>query len=679
VDLTDDVMLEMLRRMLRIRYFDERVAELTSAGLIPGGVHTSIGHEAAVVGACMAVRGDDYMTGYHRSHGHPIGKGAAVKPLMAELFGKATGVCRGKGGSMHLADFSVGSLGESGIVGAGLPIAVGAGLSAKMRASSQVCLCFFGDGAANSGPFHEALNLASIWDVPVVFVCENNGYAVTFAIKDAMAVENVADRAAAYAMPGVTVDGQDILAVHEAVCAAVGKARSGQGPSLIEAKTYRYREHSEMGALKLAYRPEDEIERWQQRDPVRLFVERLLADGVLDKQTVEELESATAHEVDDAVTFAQTSPFPDPEEAFDNVFAEAGESSSPGVGTPARGTKPDGCCAQHKPRRISYLDATMEAIADEMRRDERVFFMGEDIREKLFGSIPVDEFDDDRVRNTPISEAGFVGTGIGAAMTGLRPVIQMGFATLLYSAMDQVVNQAAKLRYMSGGQAQVPLVLLAPLFYAGGVAAHHSDRPFVLFANSPGLKIVSPSTPRDMKGLMVTAIRENDPVVVFADGSLWGTKGEVDPRAYAIPLGQADIKRQGDDVTIVAIAGAVRLALRVAKDLEKEGLSVEVVDPMSLVPLDYDTILGSVSKTGRLVVVDPGPRMCGFASEIITGVVERTSLRAAPVRVTASDVPTPFSPPLERHTLPDAAKVKAAVARVTSSDPAHVTMAASDQ
>jgi pyruvate/2-oxoglutarate/acetoin dehydrogenase E1 component len=490
-----------------------------------------------------------------------------------------------------------------------------------------------------------------------------------------MAVENVADRAAAYTMPGVTVDGQDVLAVYEAVCTAVGRARSGQGPSLIEAKTYRYREHSEMGALKLGYRPEDEIERWRQRDPVRLFVERLLADGVIDKQTVDRLESATAQEVEDAVAFAQASPFPDPDEAFDNVFAEA-PSSRPTVGTRARGAKLDGSGVERKPRRISYLDATMEAIADEMRRDESVFFMGEDIREKLFGSIPVDEFDEDRVRNTPISEAGFVGTGIGAAMTGLRPVIQMGFATFLYSAMDQVVNQAAKLRYMSGGQAQVPLVLLAPFFYGGGIAAHHSDRPFALFANSPGLKIVSPSTSADMKGLMVTAIREDDPVIVFADGSLWGVKGEVDPGAYAIPLGQADVKRQGDDVTMVAIGGAVRLALRVAKEMEKEGLSVEIVDPMSLVPLDYETILGSVSKTGRLVVVDPAPRMCGFASEIITGVVEQTALRAAPVRVTASDVPTPFSPPLERHTLPDAAQVRAALARVTSRDGGYVTTAA---
>jgi pyruvate dehydrogenase E1 component beta subunit len=302
--------------------------------------------------------------------------------------------------------------------------------------------------------------------------------------------------------------------------------------------------------------------------------------------------------------------------------------------------------------------------------------MGEDIRKGIYGGFSSADFEDRRIRNTPISECGFVGAGVGAAMTGLRPVVQMGISTFLYSAFDQVVNQAAKLRYMSGGQAKVPLVLLASLFYRGGVAAHHSDRPFALFANSPGLKIVAPSTPYDAKGLMTAAIREDNPVIVFPDAGLWGTRGPVPVGEYIVPLGVADVKREGTDVTVVAVAGGVALALRAATTLEEEGISVEVVDPRTLVPLDHETILASVQKTGRLVVVDPSPRTCGYAAEIIATVTELgdvRELRASPARVTGLDVPTPFSPPLERFTVPDADRVVAAVRRVVTCDRAGVT------
>ncbi|WP_241255590.1 thiamine pyrophosphate-dependent dehydrogenase E1 component subunit alpha [Candidatus Protofrankia californiensis] len=332
--LSSERLIEMQRRMLRIRRFDERAVELHAKGLLPGPIHTSIGHEAAVVGACMALRGDDYMTGYHRSHGHPIGKGSQLAPLMAELLGKSTGVCRGKGGSLHLADFSAGSLGESGIVGGSLPIAVGVGLSAKMRGTDRVCLSFFGDGAANTGPFHEALNLAAIWRVPTVFLCENNGYATTFPIREAMAVENVADRAAAYAMPGICVDGQDVLAVYAAVSAAVARARAGGGPSLVEAKTYRFREHAEFGVGGMQgslarYRSLEEVEKWRARDPIVLFREELRSHGVLTDENALRLEAEVAGEVEKAVRFAQESPLPEPGEAYEDVFVNPIAARSP--------------------------------------------------------------------------------------------------------------------------------------------------------------------------------------------------------------------------------------------------------------------------------------------------------------------------------------------------------------
>jgi acetoin:2,6-dichlorophenolindophenol oxidoreductase subunit alpha len=322
MDLTKEQLVEMYRRQLRIRRFDEKAMELLAKGEIPGSVHTTIGQEAEVVGACMALRRDDYMVGNHRSHGHPIGKGADLKGLMAELLGKRTGVNKGKGGSMHLADFSVGSVGETSIVGSGIPVAAGAALGAKMQGTDRVCLCFFGDGASNEGTFHEGLNLAAIWKLPVIYLCENNGYAVTTPASVTVAVRNIADRAKAYDIPGVVVDGQDPIAVYEVVSEAVKRARAGRGPSLVEAKTYRYREHAE-GALLEAlagYRSQDELNQWKQRDPIVLFRERLIHDGILTELGITQVDSEVQTEVEAAVSFARESPYPSPEEAFEGLY-----------------------------------------------------------------------------------------------------------------------------------------------------------------------------------------------------------------------------------------------------------------------------------------------------------------------------------------------------------------------
>jgi len=317
------VLEECYRRMQRVRRFEEKVIELHSRGKIPGAVHISIGQEGTVAGACLALAGDDYITGTHRSHAHPIGKGAALGPLMAELMGKRTGVCRGKGGSMHLADFGVGSLGETAIVGSALPVAAGAGLSAKLRSSSQVCLAFFGDGASNTGAFHEALNLAGIWKLPVVYLSENNLYALTTPTRRAVAVKDIATRASAYGMPGTIVDGQDAGAVYRAVVGAVARAREGRGPSLIEAKTYRYREHAELGGLALRYRSDEEIAEWRRRDPIEIVRARMveLADGA---ERCEEIERQVILEVDEAVRFAEQSEYPGASELWDNLYSTSG-------------------------------------------------------------------------------------------------------------------------------------------------------------------------------------------------------------------------------------------------------------------------------------------------------------------------------------------------------------------
>ena len=315
-------LLEMQRRMLRIRHFDLRAAKMVKRGKIPGTVHTSIGQEAQVVGACMALGDRDYMSGNHRSHGHPIGKGSPLGPLMAELVGKATGVCGGKGGSLHLADFNVGSLGESGIVGSSIPIATGAALSSKVLGNGRVALAFFGDGAANQGCLYEAMNLAGAWDLPIVFLCENNQYALS---TPAHTVTSgvIAERAAGFGFEGVRVeDGQDVLAVYEATSRAVERARRGEGPTLVEVVTYRFHEHSEGLRLGVDYRDAAEKEAWLQRDPIVLFAEHLVASGVATTQELDELAASVLDEVEAAVAFTDASPFPDPAIAFADLYTE---------------------------------------------------------------------------------------------------------------------------------------------------------------------------------------------------------------------------------------------------------------------------------------------------------------------------------------------------------------------
>lgn len=312
---------EAYRRMVSIRRFEEVLPKCIAAGEIPGTVHSSIGQEAALVGACMALRDDDYITGTHRSHGHPIAKGAQLHPLMAELMGRATGVCKGRGGSMHLADVSVGIIGESAIVGGGIPLATGAGLSALVRGTDQVSLCFFGDGAANQGVFHECINMAAVWKLPVIFFCENNQYAVITPARATHAQPDVAKRAAGYDIPGVIVDGQVLDEVYEATRAAVDRARRGEGPSLIEAKTYRYDEHAVGLFTAVQYRTAEEVEYYRrERDPIALYRGRLLQAGHTEAELLD-IERAVEKAVAGAVEYARKSPFPDPASVCDYLYS----------------------------------------------------------------------------------------------------------------------------------------------------------------------------------------------------------------------------------------------------------------------------------------------------------------------------------------------------------------------
>jgi len=317
--LAKEKLAEMYRKMLQIRYFEEKVFELYGQNLVPGTIHLYAGEEAVAVGVCSNLRQDDYITSTHRGHGHCIAKGADPKRIMAEILGKKTGYCKGKGGSMHIADFKIGMLGATAVVGAGLPIAVGAGLSIKLRKTDQVVACFFGEGASNQGTFHESLNMASTWSLPVIFVCENNLYAMGTRQSRIMNIDNIADRAIAYGIPGVTADGNDVLAVDEASQKAVERARSAAGPTLIECKTYRHRGHSRVDPAK--YRPKEEVEEWLAKDPIKRFKTMLLQTNTLVEMELQKIENEVLTEIEEAVKFAIESPYPSPEEALDDVYA----------------------------------------------------------------------------------------------------------------------------------------------------------------------------------------------------------------------------------------------------------------------------------------------------------------------------------------------------------------------
>ncbi len=638
------------RQLYLIRRFEERTAELFAAGVVTGTAHSCIGQEAIAVGTASALRADDYIVGHHRSHGHLIAKGADVRRMMAELMGRSSGYCRGLGGSMHIADIELGVLGCNGIVGAGLPIGCGSALSAQLRGSGQVTVVFFGDGAVNQGLTHEAMNLASVWQLPVVFVCENNQFALSTEWREVRAVESIAERAAAYGMPGATVDGNDVVAVRTAAEAAVRRARDGNGPTLIEATTYRRMQHSMRTNLPDRRDPHEE-EVWTRRDPVARVESALLELGV-EAELLGAVRDGVDAELEDAIRWAEGEPVVGEGELDDVVYVpHAPERSSP----------------TSSERPLDFYGAVREALRLEMEVDESVVVIGEDVG-RLGGIFRATEglweqFGEARVRNTPISEGGFVGMAVGAALTGLRPVVELQIFDFVTLAADAIVNQAAKLRFMTGGAVHVPLVVRGPS--GGGIrlAAQHSQSLEAWFAHIPGLVVVAPSSPADAKGLLAAAIRDDNPVVFLEAKSLLFGESPVPEGPYVLPLGKADVKRAGSDVTVVATQALVPAALRAAERLHHEGTSVEVIDPRTLYPLDLDTILESVAKTGRIVIAHEAVQFCGIGAEIAAAVAQHGfwNLDAPIVRVGAPHRPVPYQKDLEQSTLPGTEAVVQAI------------------
>lgn len=648
-------LLSHYRQMLIIRLVEERLARSHQRGLIHGACHTYVGQEAIATGVCAQLRSKDAIFSTHRGHGHALAKGLEPSALFAELYGRETGCSRGRGGSMHLFAPEIGMLGTSGIVGPCILQASGAGYSFKLLKTDQVAVAFFGDGAVNNGAFHEGLNMASIWELPVLFVCENNGYATEVAFANSAGNPSVAARGLAYGLPAVEVDGNDVIAVEAAAREAVLHARSGGGPTLLECKTYRTRSHAE-GMGDFGYRTRDEVEQWKTECPILRLRKRLLEEKVVEQAEFEEIDREVAALIEAAHEFAEKSAYPPAESATQHVFAVAEPSRMRDIPTGAV-----------KTRELTYTKATLAALMEEMARNPKIFVLGEGIGERGGNFATTSGLfalhGPERLRDTPISERGFVGLAGGAAMSGTRPVVDFMFADFVLDAAGEIINQIAKMQYMSSGRLKMPVLLRGCIGIGHSAATHHSGSYYAMYANFPGLRVVVPSTPRDAKGLMKTALTCDDPVLFLEHRELMAMKGGVPEEEYFIDFGQAAVVRQGTDVTVVALALMVHKTLQACETLAKEGLSVELIDPRTVAPLDVATILESVAKTGRLLIVDEAFGPCGIGAEIAAQIADRgfDELDAPIRRLNGAHSPTPYSPSLERAVVPNVETIAQAI------------------
>ena len=638
--------------MLLIRHTEEALARCHQRGLIHGACHTYVGQEAIAVGVCSHLETEDVVFSTHRGHGHALAKGVSPEQVMAELFGRVTGCSRGRGGSMHLFAPEHGMMGTSGIVGPCILQAAGAGYSFKLLKTNHVAVAFFGDGAVNNGAFHEGLNLASIWKLPVLFVCENNQFATEVPFSYSAGNPEVASRGASYGMPGVLVDGNDAIAVSLAAGLAFQKARTGGGPTLLECRTYRTRPHAE-GMGDFGYRTREEVDAWKKQCPIQRLSMKLLADGTANEADLSEIETNVKQQVAHAQSAAEAAAWPDPASATTHIYAEPRAIPSP---APPPGN-----------REVTYMQATLEAHTEAMARDASIFVMGEGIgiRGGNFKSTMglYEKYGAVRLCDTPICERGFVGLACGAAMSGTRPVVDFMFADFVLDAMGEIINQIAKMQFMSSGRLKMPILLRGCIGIGHSAATHHSGSYYSLFAHIPGLRVVVPSNPYDAKGLLAHALRCHDPVLFLEHRELLNNKGFVPADDYEIPFGQAAIVRAGTDVTVVALAAMVPLALKACELFEREQISVELIDPRTVAPLDITTILSSVRKTGRLLIVDETFGPFGVGAEIAARVSDEgfNDLDAPIRRLNGAHTPTSYSPPLEKAIVPSIEAVVSAI------------------
>ena len=653
--------------MIKCRKYEEKLRDIylsdkkplfsIAAGKIPGEMHLSAGQEPSAAWMSVLLRDNDFVYSTHRPHHTAISKGVDLNRMTAEIMGKHGGLSKGKGGHMHIFDTKV-NFACAGIVGSSFPPALGAALASKLDGNDSIAVAYGGDGSLNQGMFLESLNLASLWKLPVIFVIENNDWAISVETKDSTPLENDAIRAKGFGMPGVHIKDNDPVKMYEAAEKAVKRARSGEGPTLISIDTYRYYGHFE-GDPEV-YRPKNQVKELLAKDPIRIMGAELIERGIITKDEDDRINNSAMEEINQAFAFAENSPLPIGDDAMDDVYAPVNYSINPTT----------------KGRKIPMYIAISEAISQEMEGNANVLYMGEDVGKYggIFGATTglLAKFGPERIRDTPISESAFIGSAAGLAAAGKRPIVELMFSDFVGVTLDPIMNHIAKNHYMSGGSVNMPVVITTAVGGGYGDAAQHSQTLYALFGHIPGLKVVVPSNSYDAKGLMISAIKDNNPVVYMFHKGLLGlpwmpypqsTVTEVPEEEYTIPIGKANIVRKGNDVTIVGIGSTVHMALEAAEKLEEGKISAEVIDLRSVKPLDTDTVINSVSKTGSLIVADEDYRAFGLTSEIISTVSQKLfgKIKTAPASVSSPDIPIPYSQRMEKYSLPDTKKIIDAV------------------
>jgi 2-oxoisovalerate dehydrogenase E1 component len=683
----------LLLQLQTIRMFERWL--LDNEQLVHGPLHSSIGEEAVAVGACAALVKADTITSTHRAHHHVLAKTMAFytpdhfnplvdpavpEPLemcvtrtLAEIMGLARGWQGGRGGSMHLCDPVSGVIGTTAIVGGGIPITAGAALAERMRSTGNVALAFFGDGAASIGAFHEGISMARAWNLPAIFLVENNQYSVATTVRETMGFDDVVIRAAGQDMLGLLVDGMDVLAVWRAVELAREHAIAGNGPVLIEAKTYRYfHQVGKLPGSAYGYRSKSEEGEWTKRDPVDQFAARLLAESMCQPNELDAIAELSRTLVDraaeactsvvDGVRTIPSDRWPDPADAIRGVRSDGHEFVGKATAAPDRETVTE---------ETTFGNAISTAIHRAMARDPTVFVLGEDVghlRGGTYGSTKKAlEVFPDRILSTPIAELGFCGVALGAALRGMRPIVEIMFPDFSLVAADQLFNHIANARYMYGGDTPVPIVVRTRTGQGRGYGPQHSSDPAGVFGLFPGWRIIAPSTPWDYVGLFNTAIHSEDPVLVIEHHRLWPTRGAipVSELDYLIPFGEAALRRKGRDVTVLAWSEPVSRALAIAEDLNRDRVDVEVLDLRSIdrAGLDMAAIGESLRKTGKLVIVEDAARSYSIGSQIADRIyAELGSHISQPiVRVTGKDIPSPVSSVLEQEVILSDADIRSAL------------------
>ncbi|HEY3695704.1 alpha-ketoacid dehydrogenase subunit alpha/beta [Phenylobacterium sp.] len=661
------VLKEIYRQMSRIHQVDLALKAGLSSGKFQFSYWPMTGQEAIPAAIAPLITSRDYMVTIYRGIHDQVAKGVPLKGLFAEALGRSAGVNKGKGGSPHISDPNSGSMLTTAIVGGGAPIATGLALAAQMRGEDRVTIVNFGDGATSIGAVHEAMNLAGVWKLPVIFLCQNNQIGEYTKIPDYTASPDFAGRAAGYGFKGVKLDGNDPIAFHNAMKDIVADVRAGKGPVFVEAVTLRLGSHSGFADNELL--TADELAAGKANWPVPKTRALLLETGVCSEAEVAAIDADAAAEVKEAVDFALAAPRAGEEDMFDHVYADTDTIPRRGHYPVREAEKP----FTGETKTLQMFQAVSQAMDLAMAADPGVFLLGEDIGDPPGGvfktSVGLEtKWGKARVRPTPIAEQAIIGAATGAALVGMRPVAEIMFCDFIGVTMDQIANHAAKQRFMSGGATHVPMTMRVLVAGGlGGFGAQHTQSLEAWLLHIPGLKVVYPSSPMEAKGLLTSCIFDDDPCVHLESMALnFTAKGEVPVGDYRIPLGVAKVKREGTDISLITFGWQVNQCLGAAEDLEKEGISVEVVDLRSLMPLDYHRVIDSVRKTGRGLVVHAATEFCGLGAEIAATLNEELfgKLKAPVGRLGADYMPIGYSNLIETAQIPRKASITARVREI---------------